>query len=157
MKKYIFLEHTALVAGRGCNSMNIRRAELEDKKQIIRLVKELYSKDSPKTVREWEMDYKYKIRLTLLAEINKNIVAYIANGIEGDNLYIGDLYVLPKYRRKGIATSLILETDNLKKLINKKQLRVDARNKDKIALKFYEKMGFKFLSKKGENSIKLIK
>jgi len=135
----------------------IRKAGLADKEEIIKLAKKFYNKSAPEEVKKWGKNYEKRYNLTLVAEINKKIIAYIAFEIEKNALYIGDVYVLPNYRKKGVGTALIKKTEKIRRLINKKYLRVDAREKDKTALKFYKKMRFKFWKNKGKNSVKLIR
>ena len=135
--------------------MNIRQARLNDEKEVLRLVKNIYGKSSPKSVKNWERNYKRFIRLTFVFEKNKKIAGYIYYGAEKNALYIGDLYVLPKFRNQKIATKLIAKIDKIKKRLKKKYLRVDARKKDRPAMNLYNKLGFKVWKLKNKNSLKL--
>ena len=90
-----------------------------------------------------------------MAEINKEIVAYIYYSVRKNSVYIADLYVLQKYRRNGLATKLIKKVENLKKKLKKKHLTVNNRKKDKPAFKLYKNLGFKIYSNK--ESLKLRK
>lgn len=137
--------------------MEIRKAKLEDRKQILKLVKKFYSRNSPQTVKEWKRGYKKLIKLTFVAEIRRKIVGYVACSFERDAIYVGDLYVLPKYRRKDVATSLLKKIEKVRKKLKKKYLRADIRKKDKPALAFYKKFSFKIWKPKSKSSLKLRK
>jgi len=131
--------------------MKIKQARLEDKKSVLKLVNQLYSRSSPKIVEKWKKDYPNIIGGTFLAEIKKEIVGYIAFGLKDDSVYIGDLYVLPKFRRQKIATKLINFVNKVKKNLNKKSLLVDVRKKDYNAQKLYKKIGFNLLKNNESN------
>lgn len=131
--------------------MKIRQATLEDKEKIIKLVRGLYSKNSPKMVEKWNKNYNKMFKSTIVVEINNKIVAYLAFGLKDNSLYVGDLYVLPIFRRRKIATKLINFVDEIKNNLNKKFILVDVRNKSVNAKRFYENMGFKIID---ENKLK---
>lgn len=57
--------------------------------------------------------------------------------------YISNLYILPKYRRKGIAKKLVRELIEWFKSHNIKNLRLEVYSKNKPALNIYDKLGFK--------------
>jgi len=135
--------------------VNIRKAKYSDKNQILKLVEKLYSRSAPQTVKDWKNYYKKSIKSTLVAERNKEIVAYIYYSVRKNSIYIADLYVLQKCRRNGLATKLIKKVENLKKKLKKKHLTVNNRKKDKPAFKLYKNLGFKIYSNK--ESLKLRK
>lgn len=137
--------------------MNIRNARLEDKEQVMKLVRGLYGRSAREMIEKWDKEYQRHIGGTFIAETNQKVVGYVTFGIEDDSVYIGDLYVSPKYRRKGIANSLIQVVEKARENLNKKYLRVDVRKKDRPARRLYEKLGFNFLELKGESSLKLRK
>ena len=137
--------------------MKIRKVKKEDKKEILRLVGFLYGKSSPKTVNEWQKNYRRKSHLTFITESRKKVVAYIAMNKEANAIYIEDLYVLPKYRKKGIARKLIWTAEKVRKNLKKMYLIVDVRKKDKPAVALYSKLGFKFWKPKSKTSMKLRK
>jgi len=130
--------------------MEIRKATLKDKDQIIKLVKKFYSRSSPKTVKAWEKTYKRIIKLIFVAEINKKIVGFIACSTKQNSIYIDDLYVLKKYRKKGVATSLMKFISSVKKRLKKKYIIGNVRRKDKPAIRFYKKIGFKIYETKNK-------
>ena len=121
----------------------------------MKLVRNLYLKSAPKMVKKWKRDYNKLIKITLVAGFNKKIIAFLSFIIRKTDIYIGDLYVLPEYRRKSIATKLIKKIDCLRKKLKKRYLMVNNRKKDKPALRLYKKLGFQIYSNK--NSLRLRK
>lgn len=136
--------------------MKIRQAKIEDKDKIMKLVRLLY-RASSKAIKRTEKKYSKSYQGFFVMEDKNKIVAYIAFGTKGNSIYIGDLYVLPKYRKKKIGTVLIKLAERVQKKLKKKYLRVDVRKKDKPAIKLYNKLGFKFWKAKGKRSMKLRK
>ncbi|MEK6895657.1 MAG: GNAT family N-acetyltransferase [Nanoarchaeota archaeon] len=134
--------------------MKIRQAKFEDKIEFLKLVRGLYGRGSPQSVKEWEKNYESMMCDAAVAEEENKIVGYIAFWIQEDGVYISDLYVLPKFRRKGIAGKLLQTAENFSEKVSR-DLRVDARKKDYPAQKLYYKHQFKYLEDK--NSMKLIK
>ena len=139
--------------------MKLRQATKKDFEGICELVQKLYGEKVLKKIDEdWRKDYLKLLKSIFIVEENKKIIAYISIDINENSVYIADLYVLPEYRRKGIATKLIKFVDEVRKNKNKRYLRVDVRTKDKPALRFYEKFGFIILeSKDKKKSWRLIK
>lgn len=138
--------------------MKIRNITLKDKKEVMKLIKELYEKNNPKGVSNWNKNYKKFISDTFLMEDKKKVVGYVSIDIRENSIYIADLYIIPKYRKKGIATKFVKHIQNLRKKLNKRYLRVDVRRKDKPAVKLYKKLGFIILESKNINkSWRLIK
>ncbi len=125
--------------------MKIHYATLQDREETMKLVRGLYSRGSPKSVVEWEKQYSKLIENTLVVEERRKIIAYLMFLSEKNSLCICDLYVLPKYQRKGIAWDLLKKTE---KIAGKKILLVGVRKKDYPSRKLYKKFGFKFKEKK---------
>jgi len=137
--------------------MEVRKAKLEDKKQFLKLVRYLYAKSAPKSYGEWKKQYENMFKTALIAETNKKIIAFITFVPQKDSIYICDLYVLPKYRKKGIAISFLKKVDKIRKNFRKKYLKVNNRKGDKSAFKLYTKFGFEILKPKSKSSLKLRK
>jgi len=84
--------------------------------------------------------------LILFAKENKEMIGYIQCNYTKNPYsklgYIDDLFVLKKFRRKGIATKLIVEFTKIlkKKGYKKLQMSVNTRNTNAISL--YKKLGF---------------
>lgn len=128
--------------------LKTRKATIKDAEQILKLVKKLYSKSSPKTIKNWEKNYVRLIKATLIVRCNKKIIAFITFAHRKNAVYINDLYVLPDYRRKGIATKFLKKIDYLRKKLKKKYLMVNNRKKDKNAFKLYKNFGFQVYNNK---------
>lgn len=135
--------------------IKIRKPYLEDKESILKLVKRFYGKSAPKCVSLWKRSYKKLIETTLIAGINKKIIGFVNYAKQKNSLCIHDLYVSPKYRRKGVATSFFKKIEKIKKQLGKKHLRVNNRKKDRAAFKLYTKLRFKI--EKNKRSRRLIK
>ena len=72
----------------------------------------------------------------------KSIAGYIAYEKRDGEIFLSKLYILKKYRRRGIAEKIMgdLSSKALRSSVFKISLRVNRRNLGSIA--FYEKMGF---------------
>ena len=132
--------------------MKIRNATFEDKEGVIRLVKVRdynYSPNYKKYISLWEKMIDSWIKKTFVVEIDGKIVAYTFYNLRRDSIYLADLYVLPKYREKKIATKLIKKVENLQKKLGKKYLQTDVNEKNIPAKKLYEKTKFKIIKRSG--------
>lgn len=139
------------------NQIRISQPSKKDKAQFMKLVRGLYGRSSKESIANWNSNYLNFINSTYVIKTENKIVAYMTLGVENNNLYIGDLYVLPEYRKRGFASILIKRVIEKQKKLNKIHLRVDVRKKDYPARHLYKKFGFRVLEKKGEKSLKLIK
>ena len=96
-------------------------------------------------------DLTFKERAIFIAIENDKIIGMILGKII-DTLsiakfkkrgYISNLYILPKYRRKGIAKKMVEELIKWFKENNIKNLRLEVYSKNKPALNIYHKLRFK--------------
>ena len=104
-------------------------------------------KDAKKAVRGSGKRTRYFV--ILVAEANGEIVGFV-NGLtyrhsirnkrEG---FVNNIYVLPEYRRKGIATKLLTSIIKKFKMRNLTMCTLDAYVKNKKAISLWKKMGFK--------------
>jgi ribosomal-protein-alanine N-acetyltransferase len=69
---------------------------------------------------------------------NNEILGYCAFSDEGEIIHIKSIAVHPNYRNKGIAKALIKEVMKLKK-----DIYLEVRVSNEIAIKLYENLGFK--------------
>ena len=69
---------------------------------------------------------------------NNEILGYCAFSDEGEIIHIKSIAVHPNYRNKGIAKALIKEVMKLKK-----DIYLEVRVNNEIAIKLYENLGFK--------------
>jgi len=139
--------------------MTIRKATKKDFEEVLKLVEKLYGEKVLKKIyKNWKKEYLKLLKDTFIIEENKKIVAYVCFDINENSIYIADLYVLPECRKRGIATKLVNSVDKMRKIKNKKYLRVDVRAKDKPAVNFYKKLNFKILEPKdNKKSWRMIK
>ena len=137
--------------------MRIRKAKPTDKEKILILVKKFYGKSSPRSVRIWQNNYKNMSKWTYVAEARNKILGYISHEFKDNLFYIADLYVLSKFRRKGIGTILLKKANDLWKKSNKKLMIVNNRKRDKGAFNFYTKFGFEVWKEKSKKSLILRK
>lgn len=103
---------------------------------------------SEKQIRQEFYDIlKNKKRFLFLAEESGKIVAYLIGNTfissYNDIGYIDDLFVLRDYRGKGFAHKLINEFINFLKKRKIKIIRLGVNTKNKVAIKMYNKFGFK--------------
>lgn len=106
-------------------------------------------------------DLTFDNRAVIVAVENNKIIAMILGKIV-DNLpiaklkkrgYISNLYVLPGYRRRGVAQRLVTELIKWFRVNNIENLRLELYSKNKPALNIYDKLGFKEYAIKMKKSI----
>jgi len=150
--------------------MKIRKAKKQDIKQIKNLVIKLFStwdkidpadkldKDwfnKPKANKFYTDIINKQDKLLLVAEENNNLIAYLLLEtqfrdpfLKGNRIgYISELYVLPRYRGKGISKALLNQGEKWFKKKKFKWIQVSTHSRDKPAIKFWEKKGFKEFNK----------
>lgn len=139
--------------------MKIRKAKEIDFEEYFKLKKQ-EGEDYSKIINE-EIKYprhfvkkrfneflKSRSNLIIVVEIEKELIGYIdaelySNAKKG---HITDLFVIKKYRKKGIATKLIKKFYRMLKKKGYKKLKLDVNPKNKDALSLYRKRGFKISS-----------
>jgi ribosomal protein S18 acetylase RimI-like enzyme len=88
-----------------------------------------------------------------VAELDSKIVGYALFNLNASEpfkvkekwAYISDLFVEKEYRRKEIGTNILKYIENLSKEKNVKKIRLIVWKDNEIAIKFYEKNGFKIV------------
>ncbi len=79
----------------------------------------------------------------LVAELSGKIVGYVISLIRRGYLcHVISIAVHPKYRRRGIATQLMIATEELARKLGSKLMRLEVRVSNHAARKLYEKLGF---------------
>ena len=150
--------------------MEVRNAKKADIHELKHLVIKLFSKwaeidPADKLDKSWFKKsksnkfytdlLKNKDKLLLVAEDNKKLIGYLLLEtkfrdpfLEGNRIgYVSELYVLPKYRRKGISKSLLEQGNKWFKKKRFKWIMVSTHSRDKPAIRFWEKKGFKEFNK----------
>ena len=124
--------------------MKIRNYHQSDKESVISLWKEVFNPNKHHNDPEVaiNMKNKHNDNLFFVAEEGNHIIGSIISGFDGHRGWLYSLAVHPKYRRKGIGTSLVNKA--LDELENLGCLKVNLQiNSDKkTVIDFYEKIGF---------------
>lgn len=111
-----------------------------EKKDYL-LLKELY-----KEIFEVNISFNEEFKNIEVYIDNDSIIGFIDYSIIYDRAEINYIYVLDDYQRQGIATKLLLAMEsNLKNVAN---ITLEVNETNEKAIKFYEKNGFKVVSKR---------
>ena len=134
------------------SDISYRFATKEDSQKIYELaLRAVSSMDIPRFAEDAGDDLFERInkgeKSVIIAEdttINDNVIGYIEmeadSLLDGDAVFIREIYVLPEYRRGGIGKRMLEMM--LKEITqNEKHIRVNAYTEDE--LKFWEFLGFK--------------
>jgi ribosomal-protein-alanine acetyltransferase len=88
--------------------------------------------------------------IALDAKSGTDIAGFIIAQIEFENQEHGHIITLniaPKYRRKGVATKLVAETEYSLKQRGIQECRLEVREDNHAAIKLYHKLGYQTISK----------
>ena len=89
--------------------------------------------------------------ISLVARVDGKIAGFIISEIElVRNLRVGHIMtvdVAVAFRRKGIATRLMLESENILTDRGVSEIRLEVREANEAAIRLYEKLGYKRVSK----------
>ena len=89
--------------------------------------------------------------ISLVARVDGKIAGFIISEIElVRNLLVGHIMtvdVAVAFRRKGIATRLMLESENILTDRGVSEIRLEVREANEAAIQLYEKLGYKRVSK----------
>lgn len=138
--------------------MRIRKAKKEDFSGYLKLKREEekdYSKITGKKInylkdsllkKEFLEILRDKKILLLVIEENKKLIGYMHatffKNIYRKGGYVGDIFVLKEFRRKGIATKLINKFIKVLKNRGYKMISLSVSIKNKKAVRLYKKLGF---------------
>lgn len=145
--------------------MKIRKATIKDLKEIQRLNLLLFEKEYEEYDKYLDLNWTFgkkgtkafkdvlidQDKCAFVAEINGEIVGYLAGGISTSENYrhlppVAELYntlVLEEYRGESIGTELYNEFAKWCKKKKFKVIKVQTSAPNKKAIKFYHKNGFK--------------
>ncbi|MEJ2546125.1 MAG: GNAT family acetyltransferase [Calditrichaceae bacterium] len=122
----------------------IRSYQHSDKENIIKLWGDcdlIVSWNNP------EKDIARKLKVNpewfLIGELNGQIVASCMVGYEGHRGWINYLAVDPKYQRKGIASKMMAEAENILRSTGCAKINLQVREINPDVVKFYESIGYK--------------
>lgn len=112
--------------------MRIRKCKREDLEDVYEIERLSFPYPYPKII-----FYDYINKLFFVAEENEKIVGYVIADV--DRNLIVSIAVHPEYRNKGYGKKLM---DYVLKLM-KGKIFLQVRKSNKIAISFYQKIGFK--------------
>jgi ribosomal-protein-alanine N-acetyltransferase len=135
-----------------CDGFIIREAREEDLNEVIRINMVSLPEHYPYSF--WRDHMLLWPKVFLVAEADSKIVGYVMTRIETGFGHIKfgiikmghiiSIAVLPEYRRKGIGKSLMIEVmRRIKEFYNAKEVYLEVRISNEIAIKLYERLGFK--------------
>lgn len=136
----------------GIQKVHIRSAQSDDRGQCAEIhtkaraqMEYLPALYSPKQVRDWMSGVVFKNETVIVAEEEGSVVGYASYTAE----LISNLYVLPKFQRRGVGTALLQHV--LRDRPNGISLWVFEQNTG--AIRFYESNGFETVTRtSGENN-----
>lgn len=133
--------------------MKIRKARKEDLKDIQNVVWKTFktcnfkegSKEGIQSYLDWHNYKKNSKELKKVFERTKLIYVAVDKNkiigiIRGNKNKIGNLFVYPKYHKKGIAKALMDKFENESKKLGSKEIKIKS---SLYATPFYQKMGYK--------------
>lgn len=121
--------------------MIIREFNPSDLKRVFEIEKASFKDPYPLGVLKMMYDIGAGF---LVAQKNNNVVGYIIFWIQKNNEgHIISLAVDEKYRRQGIGTRLVNSAIKILKKFNVKEVSLEVRKSNKVAIKFYKALGFK--------------
>ncbi|MCK4245471.1 MAG: GNAT family N-acetyltransferase [Candidatus Omnitrophica bacterium] len=144
--------------------MEIRKATIKDFERLkdIKIKSKIWERKYNKSLKPIDevkkryfyylkRDLTFKDRAIFIAVKNDKIIGMVLGKIVNTlsiikfekRGYISNLYILPRYRRKGIAKKLVRELIEWFRANNIKSLRLEVYSKNKPALNIYHKSGFK--------------
>lgn len=128
-------------------SMTIRKASEED----ISVLEDLFSRFS-----NWNLHRRESLKEAindangelLVVQIDDQIAGFLHQVFFADPLHAGlnsditNLFVKEEYRRRGVGSSLVQKALENAKRRNVIEIHVTTREDNKVAMKFYQKLGF---------------
>jgi len=131
-------------------TFKIENASIQDLDKLCKIEMECFSREAFSKQQIASLLANYN-SLSLVAKINSETVGFIIGmmHIERNSLvgHILTIDVLPKYRRKGIAQRLLQEIEKIFAEKNVKACRLEVREDNVAALRLYERLGYKRISK----------
>lgn len=143
--------------------IQIRRIQKQDLIKLINLCSEhakyekLFFKEDPKLIEKWEQVFfniKPKIHCWVCVDIDNSIVGYMSATIDyatwnaSPFVYLDCLFLLEKYRGKGLGKRLIAQLTNFATENNINSIEWQTPPENVIGINFYNSIGAKFLDKK---------
>lgn len=121
--------------------MKIRKALLEDAKELFLLEEKLFSKENF-ALSKASFRYHIKNSLLYVAEVNFEIVGYVLVLLKRKNPKLYSIGVSKNHRGKKIATKLLVFVIDILKLLKSQSFFLEVRVDNVIAITLYKNMGF---------------
>ena len=125
------------------NRLKIRSYHPDDEKAVIQLWIDcdlVVPQNNPK--RDIERKLKVNSEWFLVGLFNGEVIATCMVGYEGHRGWINYLAVSPKNRRRGFATQMMNEAENLLKNAGCPKINLQIRDTNSQAIGFYKSIGF---------------
>lgn len=129
--------------------ISIIQASAEDALEILALQKIAYQSEAqlyddwtipPLTETESQIKAQFEFKVFLKATREGKIVGAVRVSLDGDTCLIGRLIVHPDFRRQGIGTRLLLESETFFPSAKRFELFTGSKSADNIRL--YQKLGY---------------
>ncbi|HPP16682.1 MAG TPA: ribosomal protein S18-alanine N-acetyltransferase [Dictyoglomaceae bacterium] len=126
--------------------LKVRNFDLKDLNQVLEIEKASFPRDAyPKCLfKEFYISYPEEF---FVAEVSDKVVGYILGYIFNDTGEIVSIAVKPEFRNSGVGKKLMETILSLFKEKNLKRCILQVRVSNKIAIEFYEKLGFKVIKR----------
>ncbi|MGC8663863.1 MAG: ribosomal protein S18-alanine N-acetyltransferase [Thermoplasmata archaeon] len=119
----------------------IRQGSIDDFEIIKKIEKLAFNKFA---YSDSEIEYMLLTAHTMIYE-NDEPEGYLSYYIESNECHVESIATVPKYKRKGVGSVLMRELEKVCVSNNKKRIVLEVRLKNKGAINFYRKHGFKEL------------
>jgi len=120
-------------------SIMIREGSIDDFRIIKKIERSSFNKFA---YSDDEIEYMLKTSRTLIFE-EKEPKAYLSFYVEQDECHLESIAVVPKYKRSGLGTILMSKMEDICKMEGKKRIVLEVRERNRRAINFYKKLGFK--------------
>jgi ribosomal protein S18 acetylase RimI-like enzyme len=125
------------------DNLQIRPYHPDDERQVIQLWLEcnlVVAHNNPR--RDIERKLKVKPEWFLVGVLDGMVVASCMAGYEGHRGWINYLAVSPRYRRRGIGTSLMAAAESQLRLAGCPKINLQIRASNVEVIRFYESLGY---------------
>ena len=127
------------------HNLNIRRMEIKDYGEVCKLEKEIFPCPWSKS-EIWKILSEDKFALSLVAEIQNEIVGYSFIWVVCDEVHIGNFAIKEEYREKKIGTRLLQYIIDEASKLGGMFFYLEVRKSNSPAINLYKKFGFVPLS-----------
>jgi ribosomal-protein-alanine N-acetyltransferase len=119
--------------------------EESDIHQILEIENASFNKDDAYSLEDFERWYSYNPDFCIVAEIDGKIVGNMICRIQRYSLDLASCAIHPDYRRSGIGSLLLNETEIMSRKFGIRKIYLEVRKSNASAQAFWQKMGFEIL------------